>query len=176
MNTTIDFNSNDNKLWCIHDGEHTTVAQCPSTIDTGLPCSMPHIDQPDGKFAKDEPIICCMCNGDINSRMPTLCRSFREDHQRARWETFHEQLQNGGEKYYRFKLRRHTLESELTAYFFVQLGEDAYARVDVNFDTSKPDDPDQWYWTIMCIGCNCDRSIPSEIKQKIINDVRLCHQ
>ncbi len=39
-----------NKIWCIHNGKTTTTASCPYTKKQGLTCSMPHCDQPNGKF------------------------------------------------------------------------------------------------------------------------------
>jgi hypothetical protein len=40
-------------IWCVHQGNNTTVAECPYTIKTGITCSMPHKDKPDGKFKED---------------------------------------------------------------------------------------------------------------------------
>ena len=42
-----------NKIWCIHNGKTTTAASCPYTKKhNGLTCSMPHCDQPNGKFGQ----------------------------------------------------------------------------------------------------------------------------
>lgn len=34
----------DETLWCVYNGANTIVAECPYTKDTGLQCSMKHID------------------------------------------------------------------------------------------------------------------------------------
>ena len=42
-----------NQIWCVHNGETTYACNCPYTIKYNLTCSMPHLDQPNGKFDKD---------------------------------------------------------------------------------------------------------------------------
>ena len=38
--------------WCVHNGATTSVHDCPYTRKFNITCSMPHVDQPNGKFAK----------------------------------------------------------------------------------------------------------------------------
>lgn len=37
-------------IWCFHNGKTTYSQDCPYTIKHRIQCSMPHIDQPNGKF------------------------------------------------------------------------------------------------------------------------------
>lgn len=38
------------KIWCFHNGKTTHSKDCPYTIKFRFTCSMPHSDQPNGKF------------------------------------------------------------------------------------------------------------------------------
>jgi len=39
-------------IWSIYNGKNTNSNNCPYTKKFGIKCSMPHIDQSNGKFTK----------------------------------------------------------------------------------------------------------------------------
>jgi hypothetical protein len=45
-----DLNIKKSKIWCVHNGANTDSNNCPYSVKFGFTCSIPHNDQPNGKF------------------------------------------------------------------------------------------------------------------------------